>query len=159
MKTSLITIWILVLIVTSAICQEQSFTVRLSHDTVQTDQPFRIEYEILNLNGVSSPPDFHPFMIAGGPNTASSFSMINGKVTQKITYSYTLRTAEAGEFTIQPAKIQSDNDLWLSPEVQIVVVESNTSGTPSKAKNLEYKSDIRRDDTQQSKPARKIRKI
>ena len=140
--------------------QESSFIVRLKKDTLLVGNVLKIEFEMNNINGVFTPPDFMGFSIISGPNTSTSFSVINGKVTQKATYSYVLSAKNPGIFTLGPGIAKTDQRQYLTNEISIVVLE-NPDGLiedqNSFRKMLEFKSDTQ--DSLPSKPKRKLKKI
>ena len=140
--------------------QESSFIVRLNKDTLLVGNVLKIEFEMNNINGVFTPPDFMGFSIISGPNTSTSFSVINGKVTQTATYSYVLSAKNPGIFTLGPGIAKKDQRQYLTNEISIVVLE-NPDGLiedqNSFRKMREFKSDTQ--DSLPSKPKRKLKKI
>jgi hypothetical protein len=77
------------------------------------------------------PPVFNNFSFLGGPSTSnsSSIQIVNGKVNQNITLSYTyfLQASSAGTFTIEPAKATVDGKSYTSNPVTIQVIGSGNS--------------------------------
>ena len=99
---------ILMLAANSLQAQDVKFTISGQNNVAVGDQ-FIIQFTV-NAQGRSfQGPDFSGLKVLSGPNqsTQSSFSNINGRMTQStiVTYSYYLRADEEGEFTIAPAKI------------------------------------------------------
>jgi hypothetical protein len=72
-------------------------------------------------------PEIPNFDILMGPSQSSSrsFSMINGRTTQSVEYSYTfvLRGKAEGTYTISPATIKSKGDIYQSNPVKIKVIK------------------------------------
>lgn len=95
---------LLVLLSFSSI-QAQSFTVQLSKSKVVANELFTLTYKLEGSESRPKFPDLSPLKIEGGPNTASNFVMINGKVSQNVSYSFVLRAPKEGTYTIGPAKV------------------------------------------------------
>lgn len=152
---------IFLLVISSGLTgQEKRFSVRLSADTISIDQTLKVEFEITNINGVFTPPDFSAFRIISGPNTSSSFSMINGNVTQKMSYTYLLKALNSGNQIIGSAFVKTENDNFESEEIEIVILENQDTKSTQKSgtqRTREYKSDMK--ESVPDKPKRKIRKI
>ncbi|MBP7821604.1 MAG: BatD family protein [Saprospiraceae bacterium] len=102
--------------------QEASFKVSLSRDTVLMNNYFEIKFIIENAKSKNfTPPDFKDFKIVGGPSQSSNFSMINGEVTQSITYTYFLEPTDEGIFTIGTAYVDTGEERLETPRVDVVV--------------------------------------
>ncbi len=105
---------ILVLSIAGAagVCAQKApaFSARLSQDSVLLGHYFKATFTLENADGRSfTPPDFGPEIeVLSGPNSSSSFSMINGESTQKTSYHYLVRPTSTGSFTIPPARIEAD---------------------------------------------------
>ncbi len=111
----------------AANAQEIVFKVEVSSDSVLMGNTFEVRFTIENAGGDFKAPDFDGFDIVSGPNTSSSFSMVNGNVTQKASYAYRLRPAREGKLYIQPASFKTKNNT-LETEPLIVFVHPNPGG-------------------------------
>lgn len=89
---------------------EGLFQVEVSSDTVLLGNYFSLKFSIENVEGEFVPPSFEGFQIISGPNMSSQYSMINGVVTQKSSYSYHLLPLEEGSFEIGSARLKKKND-------------------------------------------------
>lgn len=100
----------------------QKISVTPEKINVSTDQSFKIEYRV---DDIQSPnvqvPRFEDFAIVGGPNNYQSMQIINGKVSQFQTISYILQPRKAGNFTIQPATLKHKGKTLESKSVKITV--------------------------------------
>lgn len=85
--------------------QAQSFTVQLSKSKVVANELFTLTYRLEGSESRPRFPDLSPLKIEGGPNTTSNFVMINGRVSQNVSYSFVLRAPKEGTYTIEPAKV------------------------------------------------------
>jgi len=90
---------------------------------VQVGQRFQVTWE-LNGNGSNFiAPEITDFQVLGGPNQSTSMQFINGNMSQSISYSYVLRAAKEGEFTIAPAKIKLNGNVVESNALTINVIQ------------------------------------
>lgn len=108
----------------------------IGQTNVSVGDQFIVQFTINTQGNNFSGPDFEDFRVLTGPNTStsSSFSNINGRMTQsiKITYSYYLRATKEGEFIIQPAKIKVNGKEYKSNSLTITVSkQKSTSQTQS----------------------------
>ncbi len=70
-----------------------------------------------------TPPDFNGFRIVSGPNRSSSYNLINGVSSSKISYSYTLLAKKPGTFIINPAKITIGKKVYKTKPIKINVLK------------------------------------
>ncbi len=115
---------ILMLAANSLQAQDVKFTVSGQNNVAVGDQ-FIIQFTV-NAQGRSfQGPDFSGLKVLSGPNqsTQSSFSNINGRMTQStiVTYTYYLRADKEGKFTIAPAKITVDGKEYKTDPLTITV--------------------------------------
>lgn len=98
---------------------------------VQVGQRFQITWE-LNANGSNFvAPEITDFQVLGGPNQSTSMQFINGNMSQSISYSYVLRAAKEGDFTIAPAKIKVGGNIISSNELKINVLKGASQSAQS----------------------------
>ena len=65
---------------------------------------FTVEFVMNNISGNAfKAPNFDNFQVISGPSRSSSYSNINGQVSQELKYSFVLRPLEVGTFTIGAA--------------------------------------------------------
>ena len=108
--------------------EEPVFTVEVSSDSVLMDNYFTVSFTLENAEGDNfAPPAFDEFEVVSGPNTSSSMSFINGKMSQKVSYTYYLRPREVGNYYIHPASIESADGV-LETLPQEVIVLPNPDG-------------------------------
>lgn len=102
--------------------KDARFTIEVSTDSVLLGNYFEVKFTLENAKGDNfEPPAFTEFFLKGGPNTASSMSVINGEVTQKITYSYYLEPKDIGNFWVEPASIVVGDQVLETQPVEVVV--------------------------------------
>ncbi len=100
---------------------------------VAQGQRFRITFQLNKRPQGFDAPDFAGFRRVSGPSQSSSTSMqvINGQttLTESVSYTYTLEASQQGAFTIAPARVTIDDEVYESNAVTITVTES-TAATP-----------------------------
>ncbi|HAP01934.1 MAG TPA: hypothetical protein DCQ93_08435 [Bacteroidetes bacterium] len=109
----------LLIVVLSA--SAQTFTAS-APKSVPENQNFNLSFTLKNANGANvSLPPMNDFQLMGGPSTMSSFSNINGAMSQSMTYTYVLRPKRQGTFTIGKASINVNGTTIQSNEVSVTV--------------------------------------
>lgn len=69
--------------------------------SVALNQTFQLVYTVENGQATSlTPPSLSDFQVLSGPNPSQSVSIINGNMSQKATYSYTIKPKKEGTFKI-----------------------------------------------------------
>lgn len=98
---------------------------------VAVGEQFRLTYSINKQPTSLTPPEIKNFEILAGPSSAHSTNVqiINGKVTQNetISYTYILEAKKEGKFTIDPAIASVGNQEVKSNVVTIEVIKQNSS--------------------------------
>lgn len=104
--------------------QEIEFSVSLSADTIELNNRLEVTFTLKNAQGARfEPPQFEGFRLLAGPNTSSQFSIVNGKTSSSVSYSYILEPLEEGQYYIQPAFIDAGGktletalrEVWVVP--------------------------------------------
>lgn len=114
--------------------QKVEFNVSVSNDTLLLGNYLELRFEVINGSGTFSPPDLSGWRIVAGPNTASSYSINNGEVSQSSSYTYYLEAPSEGAFIIGSAKLKSEDGDMKTPEIK-VVVQANPEGIRQRPKN------------------------
>ena len=97
---------------------------------VEVGERFRVQYSVSSQNVSNfTYPQFNGFNVIYGPSTSSqsSVQIINGKMTQSssYTYTFTLVAQNAGTYTIPPASIEVDGQTHKSQSLKIQVVAAS----------------------------------
>ncbi len=141
MKLSAFVIWAFLLFSQVTFSQKGSLSVKVDKDTVYQDEVIKVEFLLDNLSGNFIAPDFDGFRIVSGPNTSSSFSMINGVVSQKKSYSFMLVPQAAGDQQIGEAVVISDEAKLITDPVTVFVLPTDKLSPSSKSRQRIYKYD------------------
>lgn len=67
-------------------------------------------------------PTFENFNIVSGPNTSTSMSFMNGRMSQSVAYTYYLEPKDIGNYYIQPASIETSEEVLETVPLEIMVV-------------------------------------
>lgn len=99
------------------------FTMEVSSDSVLMNNYFTVAFSLENAEGTNFlPPTFDEFEVVSGPNTSSSMSIMNGQVSQKVTYTYYLRPREIGNYYIEAASIESEEGVLETLPREVIVL-------------------------------------
>lgn len=89
---------------------------------------FEVTFTLKNADGKDfSPPSFDNFVILSGPSQSMSRTIINGKVSREIGFSYTLQPKRSGRFTIGSASIKADGRTLRTNPLTVRVVEGKSN--------------------------------
>ena len=125
---------ILFLLTQSLFCQ--NFEAQVDQTKVGLHDTFEISF-VLDDSGTnfsfSPPPDFQ---ILRGPSKSSSTSIINGSLSQELTYTYVLKPKKIGIFTIAPASIKVKGKIIGSNTITMQVVKGSAPKKPNTPRNV-----------------------
>ncbi|MEI8201681.1 MAG: BatD family protein [Bacteroidota bacterium] len=127
-----IVLWGLVLLNLVSFAQSPKLTAS-APSAVANGQQFRVTYSFNQQGSNFKGPSFKDFNYLTGPNQSSSTSMqiMNGNVTQSVSYTYTyiLQAAKEGTFEIPGASIEFNGTTYKSNGLSINVVKGNAPQT------------------------------
>lgn len=104
------------------------FKVEISNDSILLGNYFEVTFRLENAEGKNfTAPPFDEFQVVGGPNYSSSYSMVNGEVSQSAAYSFQLAPKDVGNYYLQPASIQVGEEV-LETEVLEILAVPNPDG-------------------------------
>jgi hypothetical protein len=100
------------------------FTVEVSTDSILMSNYFEVKFILENANGQNfEAPDFSQhFHVVSGPNFSSSFSMVNGDMTQSMTITYYLEPRDIGAYYILPASVEANGKVLETTPKEVLVV-------------------------------------
>ena len=102
--------------------QKAKFSVKVSKTTVKTNTQFKVDFVLENVGGGQfQAPNFEDFTVVGGPNQSSQMSIVNGEVSQSMTYTYMLMPKKAGEFVLPAASMKLKTETLKTEKVKIKV--------------------------------------
>lgn len=127
-------VWGVMMVMQTAFAQDVSFTAS-SKPVVSVGERFQITFEV-NADGRNfKSPDFGSLTVLSGPNTStsSSIQIINGKMEQNYTktFSFIVQANGEGEVTVSPASVIVDGKKYTSNSLKIKVVKGSVPATSS----------------------------
>ena len=140
--------------------QEMQFNVSVSNDTLLLGNYLEVKFEIKNGAGKFQAPDFSGWNLVSGPNTASSYSFMNGQVSQTSSYTYYLEAPSDGEYIIESASLNTADKTYKTPAVKIIVFQ-NPEGIRQRPKTKQEERILQDDPTPaiETKKKRKVTKL
>lgn len=110
---------------------------------VITGRSFTVKFELKGGRGSNfNPPNFKGFKRIAGPNTSSSTTIINGKMSSSYSLSFTLLAQKPGKYTIGAASMQVGGKKVVSRPIVVEVVEAGkVEGGPQYFVRAEMESD------------------
>ncbi len=125
MKSAKFYIFTILAFASQVLLAQVEFKTSVSKTNLGLNERFRIEFSV-DKQGADNfkPPSFADFKVVGGPSSSVSQSWINGKASYSQTYIYILEPKKEGEFIIDPATIEYNNEIVKSNAVKISVSKS-----------------------------------
>jgi len=119
---------VLMLLSSFSFAQNVSFSASAPR-VVEMGEQFRLSYTLNAKGSDFESPNFGSLRVLSGPNvsTSSSVQIVNGSMTQSVTYTYNfiIMATEAGKINITPAKVKVKGKHYNSNELSIEVVKGN----------------------------------
>jgi len=123
--------WVLVIfLITDYSSYAQTFIATADTKTVIENSAFTVTFTLKGTKGSQfTPPDFASFEVIGGPSQRTSMTVINGSVSESISYEYTLYADKIGQYVIDPAQIKVSSGVMKSNVLVINVVKGEAANT------------------------------
>ncbi|MDH3648708.1 MAG: BatD family protein [Saprospiraceae bacterium] len=110
--------------------QEVRFEARTQIDQVPKGGTFEVEFNLKNGEGTGFiPPPFKGFRIVSGPMQSYRTTIVNGRRSSSLGFTYSLMAEKEGTFNIKPASISVSGKTISSNQVKVVVLQSNAPVT------------------------------
>jgi hypothetical protein len=105
----------------------QSLSASVSRNPVAVGEQFQLTFT-LNASGSNfEGPSLSDFFVLSGPNQSSSVQIINGNISQSLSFTYYLQAKSEGQFKIGSASIICNGKKLESPPFTITVVKGQSS--------------------------------
>lgn len=109
----------------------QEFAAFVDRKQVTVGETFQVSFRLNNVQGKTPKfPDFAGFNVRGGPGLSQSTTIVNGQVSQSVTYSFYLQAVTAGSFTIGEATVEAGGQTLRSEPVAITVSDRGSTPPP-----------------------------
>ncbi|MDO9036841.1 MAG: BatD family protein, partial [Lutibacter sp.] len=137
MKSAKFYIFTILAFASQVLLAQVEFKTSVSKTNLGLNERFRIEFSV-DKQGADNfkPPSFADFKVVGGPSSSVSQSWINGKASYSQTYIYIIEPKKEGEFIIDAATIEYNDEIVKSNAVKISV--SKSIEIPKDPNNPEY---------------------
>ncbi len=122
---SLLLSFILLVIFNSVFAQE--LTVSASKTKLAVGEQFQITYSLNTSGNGFRHPSFNDFDVYSGPNQSTSMQIINGAMSQSVSYSFILAPRKEGTYTIIPASITVNGKKIESKSLTINVLKGGNN--------------------------------
>ena len=122
---SLLLSFILLVIFNSVFAQE--LTVSASKTKLAVGEQFQITYSLNTSGNGFRHPSFNDFDVYSGPNQSTSMQIINGAMSQSVSYSFILAPRKEGTYTIIPASITVNGKKTESKSLTINVLKGGNN--------------------------------
>lgn len=127
MRTWFITLGLLL---SSHLVWAQEFSAYLSKGEVPLGEVFQVTFELKGARGAQVEyPAFDGFAVRGGPNLSQSVQIVNGQVSQTVSYSFYLQGTREGTFTIAAAQVEVEGKTLRSEPMRVKIVPARSSGS------------------------------
>jgi archaellum component FlaG (FlaF/FlaG flagellin family) len=137
--TSIVFFWALSI---AAFAQAPTFTAQVSSNQVSIDEQFQVSFSLNGSGKNFQAPALNDFTVLSGPNQSSSVQIVNGSMSQSISYTYYLMPKNQGTFTIGSASIVVDGKTLKSNPVKITVSKGSANGSQKSDNSESIESQI-----------------
>ncbi len=115
----------------------QSLQASVSKTNLSKSERINFTLALINADGEPVLPQLSDFDVLQGPSVYRSTSIVNGRKTQEISYTYVIRPKKIGTLTIPPISINTNKGVLKSNAVTIEVGQARAAqGTDIKDANL-----------------------
>ena len=101
----------------------QSLTASVSSSKIGKSEQFRLVFEADGQTREFNPPDLSDFEIKGGPFPSEQTTIINGRMSFSVSYTFILQPKTVGAFVIGPAVAEVEGEQVSSNPIEIEVVK------------------------------------
>ncbi|MCF6213777.1 MAG: BatD family protein [Flavobacteriaceae bacterium] len=125
MKFKRIHTLLLLFLVANAALAQVTFKASVNKFRVGLNERLKIDFTI-DKQGADNftPPSFKNFTVLAGPSQSSNFSMINGRTSYSLTYSYIIQPTKKGNLTIASASVEYNGAIIKSNTLKVAVTNA-----------------------------------
>jgi hypothetical protein len=106
---------------------DTQFTATASNTTVGVGDQIQITFQLQGSGRNFQAPNFSDFNVLMGPSQSSSMQIMNGSMTQSISYTYVIQAVKEGVFKIASASIESEGRRVVSNSLTINVTKGGSA--------------------------------
>ncbi len=104
----------------------QSLSASVSKNPVAVGEQFQLTFTLNATGSNFEGPSLNDFFVLSGPNQSSSIQIINGNISQSLSFTYILQAKTEGQYKIGSASIMCNGKKLESPPFTITVVKGQT---------------------------------
>lgn len=128
------------------LAQEPVLTATTTKNRVVVGEDFQISYSVNTSASSFKGPPLNDFEVYGGPNQSTSVSIVNGNMSQSISFSYVLAARKEGKFTIPPAAVMVGGKRIESRPLVIEVVKGGQAQPQARSGTQPQQSQVQEGD-------------
>ena len=118
--------FVFIICLCSFVIQGQKFTASTNAEEVLEGYDFQVTFKLDGAKGNAfQPPSFEGFTVVGGPSTSTSMSIINGRTSQSMSYTYALMPKSSGVKEIGSAAIKVGGNTLRTTPIKINVLKAS----------------------------------
>lgn len=114
---------LLLILLISNVSYAANFTATVSKNPVTQGENFQLTFTVDEQASNFQAPSFSAFNVLSGPSTSQQTSIVNGKMSYSLSYTYVLSAKKKGSYFIAPAKIDAGGKTLSSNRIKVLVVE------------------------------------
>jgi len=133
MKQYDIKYWLLataIFLVASPLLAQVNVRVSVDRTRIGLNEEFFFIVEITGGGGNPKLPEMSAFANVTESSTSTSIQMMNGRISQSVTYQYSLMAQTVGKFTIGAVEVEAKGQIYRSQPVEIEIVAGATAQQP-----------------------------
>ena len=115
------------LFVSFSFAADAQFTATASNTTVTVGDQIQITFQLQGNGRNFQAPNFADFNVLMGPSQSTSMQIMNGSMTQSISYTYVIQTVKEGVFKIPAATIETEGKRMVSNSLTINVTKGGSA--------------------------------
>lgn len=116
----------LLLLFFNSFAEEARFTASTTNNTVTVGDQFQVTFQIEGVGRNFQAPTFAGLNVLMGPSQSTNMSIVNGSVSQSISYTYVLQAEKEGTFTIGAASVDVGGKKLQSNLLTITVAKGSS---------------------------------
>jgi hypothetical protein len=118
---------LLSLFVSLSFAEDTQFTASASSTTVGVGDQIQITFQLQGSGKNFQAPNFADFNVLMGPSQSTSMQIMNGTMSQSISYTYVIQAVKEGIFKIPSASIESEGKRIVSNSLTINVAKGGSA--------------------------------
>ena len=119
------------LLVSSTAPAQVNISVSVDRTRIGLNEEFFLVVEITGSGGDPRLPEMNAFAGVTGSSSSTSIQMMNGRISQSVTYQYSLVAQTAGKFTIGAVEVEAKGQVYRSQPIEIEIVAGASTQPPS----------------------------